>query len=176
MKPGAVMRMGDFQNNYDFERFGTQPVAVQEHVVAMSTHSHLLMAHLGGVLEVSTTGSNNGEETHATNAVLEQPVIGRVAIEYTNKDPDDRVNTIAWITPHVIACGFESGLVQGYAENGDRLFQFRGQTESCVASLKTTTEGPNHDDVLWILFESGQLVAVRCCFAIVVVFVMSVLI
>lgn len=168
MKPGRVIRLGDFSSDiYDFERFGTQPVAVQEHVLAMSSHSHLLMAHLGGVLDsISSPSSSSFSLSSSESAlisnnpsVIEQPVISRVAIEYLNKDLDDRINTIAWVTTDVVACGFESGLVQGYRENGDKLFQFRGPVESCVSSIKVFVEGQG-EEVLWILFEKGTIVGV----------------
>lgn len=132
---GGVIDLKDFQNNYDFERFKFQPCAAQSNALALATDHYLMIANL--------TASSSSEPSKTT-------------IKF-NKYEDDRISVTVWLEENIIVCGFESGLVQGFDQYGQFVFQFNGP-QSSVSSVKTTIEG--RDIVLWILFENALLVGV----------------
>lgn len=136
IKAGGILELSDFAGICDFSRFAHLPCAAHDHAIAISSDQHLMVAQYA-------VGSN----------VLLPP---RISVEYP-KDAVDRISTLVWLEENIIVCGFESGAIQAYDEQGNLVFQFIGPNSS-VNSVKTSLEGA--DTVLWFLFEEGMIVGV----------------
>jgi hypothetical protein len=135
MKAGAIVDIQNFGEYLDYERFSWQQCSANENSIAISTNSHLLLTYLGGI------------ERNSKSCTI---------VEFKNSG--DRISVMKWIDENVIICGFESGLVLGFDEEGSQLFEFLG-SESSVQSIKLSLE--NREAVLWILHENALLIGVR---------------